>query len=229
MRAVPGAHFLFDWNVNANYRDIPFADYYPGDAYVDIIGIDQYDNTGVNIPAPGPYRFAALAAQPGGLDALAAFAGAHGKPLSIPEWGTISEGTNAGGDDPYYVDGIAEFIATHDIAYESYFDADVDGVLPLDPSVAPLTVAAYSASVRGGQTGSTQAVATSGADPNPAVVVPEAPKAILLPTSGGILAGGTVLFTRRRRRHKSSRSQLRLGGRGAHSSSGPRRLHRHRQ
>ena len=30
MRAVPGAHFLFDWNVNARYRDIPLAAFIPG-------------------------------------------------------------------------------------------------------------------------------------------------------------------------------------------------------
>ena len=145
MRAVPGCHFLFDWNVNANYRDIPLADFYPGDAYVDIIGIDQYDGTGVTIPPPGPTRFAALAAQPEGLDTVEAFAAAHGKPLSIPEWGTTTGGPNAGGDDPYYVEGMAAFIASHDVAYQSYFNADVDGILPLNPSVAPLTVAAYTA------------------------------------------------------------------------------------
>ena len=228
MRAVHGAHFLFDWNVNANYRDIPLADIYPGNAYVDIIGIDQYDGTGVTLPAPGPTRFAALAAQPEGLDTVEAFAAANGKPLSIPEWGTTTGGPNAGGDDPYYVQGMAAFIAHHDVAYQSYFNANVDGILPLDPSVAPRTVAAYTASVGLGQAGSTAGVVSSLADSTPLAVVPEATKAILLPTSGVILAGGTVVFSRRRRRHRSSRSQLRLGRRGAHSSSRPRRLHRRR-
>jgi hypothetical protein len=40
---------------------------------------------------------------------------------------------------------MAAFIASHDVAYQSYFNANVDGILPLDPSVAPLTVAAYTA------------------------------------------------------------------------------------
>ena len=145
MRSVPGCHFLFDWNINANYRDIPLADFYPGDAYVDIIGVDQYDSTGETIPPPGPTRFAALAAQPEGLDAVEAFAIAHGKPLSIPEWGTTTQGANPGGDDSYYVQGMAAFVDSHDVAYQSYFDANVNGILPLNPSVAPLTVAAYSA------------------------------------------------------------------------------------
>ena len=44
MRSVSGAHFLFDWNVNAGYRNIPLASYYPGDSVVDVIGIDIYDS-----------------------------------------------------------------------------------------------------------------------------------------------------------------------------------------
>ena len=83
MRAVTGAHFLFDWNVNANVRDIPLADIYPGNAFVDIIGVDFYDQTGLSIPAVGqPGRFQALAAEPDGLNDVAAFATAMGKPLS---------------------------------------------------------------------------------------------------------------------------------------------------
>ena len=31
MRSVPGAHFQFDWCVNAAYRDIPLDEYYPGE------------------------------------------------------------------------------------------------------------------------------------------------------------------------------------------------------
>ena len=192
MRAVTGAHFLFDWNVNSNYRNIPLADYYPGNAYVDIIGIDQYDNSGYPIPAPGIHRFAALAAEPGGLDDLAAFAAAHGKPLSIPEWATTTWGFHAGGDDPYYVEGMAAFIASHDIAYESYFDADDDGVLPLDPSVAPHTVSAYSASIIATQASSSDPGVSSGSGEYSLEVVAEAHRVILLPASGGLFGGSSM-------------------------------------
>jgi hypothetical protein len=140
MRAAPGEHLLFDWNLNANYRDFPLADIYPGDAYVDIIGIDFYDQTGLTIPAVGQVgRFAALAAEPDGLNEVEAFAVAHGKPLSIPEWGTVS----TQGDDGAYVTAIGNFVATHDVAYQSWFNAGVDNILTLDPSKAPLSVAAY--------------------------------------------------------------------------------------
>src|ERR1019366_856242 len=105
-------------------------------AYVNIIGIDIYDNTGVTIPAVGqPGRFAALAAEPDGLNEVEVFAAAHGKPLSIPEWGTVS----TQGDDGAYVTAIGNFVASHDVAYQCWFNADVDTILPLDPSKAPLS------------------------------------------------------------------------------------------
>jgi hypothetical protein len=76
MRAVSGAHFLFDWNVNSNYRDLPLADIYPGNAYVDIIGIDQYDGSGdSNLPASGTARWNYLENEADGLTTVKAFAG----------------------------------------------------------------------------------------------------------------------------------------------------------
>ena len=140
MRAVPGSHLLFDWNVNANYRDIPLADFYPGNSYVDIIGIDAYDNSGISLPRVGdPARWAALTAEPDGLNAVEAFAAAHGKPLSIPEWGTVV----SQGDDAAYVMQMAAFIASHDVAFQSWFDAGDDGVFPLSPAQAPLSLEGY--------------------------------------------------------------------------------------
>jgi hypothetical protein len=200
MRSVAGCHFLFDWNINANYRDIPLADFYPGNAYVDIIGIDQYDGTGVTIPAPGPTRFAALAAQPEGLDTIAAFAAAQGKPLSIPEWGTTTEGANAGGDDASYVEGMAAFIESHDVAYQSYFNANVDAILPLNPAVAPLTVAAYTAAFAVDSPASTEgAVFTVEPNPPHPADVAGTPWMMLLPSSAAFAFGATLLLSRRNR------------------------------
>ena len=60
--------------------------------------------------------------QPGSLETAHSFAQAHGKPISIPEWGvgpaTVQEG---GGDDPGYVQGLASVVATDNVAYQSYF------------------------------------------------------------------------------------------------------------
>ena len=140
MRAVHGSHLLFDWNVNAGYRNIPLADFYPGNAYVDIIGIDFYDISGQPLPPVGnPERWTALSRQPDSLTEVAAFAAAHHKPLSFPEWATVS----SEGDDAAYVTSMGAFIAHHDVAFQSWFDAGDNGILQLTPSRAPRSLRAY--------------------------------------------------------------------------------------
>jgi hypothetical protein len=141
MRSVSGANFLFDWNINPNVRNISLASYYPGNAYVDIIGVDLYDQFGdgdTSEPVGSAGRFAALAAQPGSLNDIAAFAAANNKPLSFPEWGTVI----SQGDDPAYVSAIANFVNTHDVAYQSYFDDGAQGTTPLGTQ-APNSLQAY--------------------------------------------------------------------------------------
>jgi hypothetical protein len=131
MRSVPGAHFLFDWNVNAGYRDIPFDSYYPGDGAVDVIGVDVYDAGMPGNPADPAARWERLDHEPGGLAQIMAFAGKHGKPLSFPEWGLLSTADGGLGDDPAYVNGIADAIRDNDVAYQAYFDRSVGGVMLL--------------------------------------------------------------------------------------------------
>jgi hypothetical protein len=141
MRSVKGAHFLFDWNVNAGtWTTVPLADYYPGDAYVDIIGLDLYDMSGLQLPPVGsPERWQALVSEPLGLTEVYGFAARHHKPLSFPEWATVS----TQGDDGKYVAHMGEFIATHDVAYQSWFDSGDDDIYQLNKSEAPHSVAAY--------------------------------------------------------------------------------------
>ena len=120
----------------------PQHSFYPGDQYVDIIGIDLYDQfgTGGTHPAVGQAgRFAALAAQPYSLNDVAAFAAQHGKPLSFPEWGTV-EGQ---GDDPAYVTAMANYIANNDVAYQSYFDDGDQAIAELGESDNTASTAAY--------------------------------------------------------------------------------------
>jgi len=141
MRSVPGAHFLFDWNVNAGtWTTIRLADYYPGNAYVDIVGLSFYDQSGARLPPVGSSsRWSVLANEPLGLNTVYAFAAQHHKPLSLPEWGTVS----TQGDDGNYVAHIGDFVATHDVAYQSWFDAGDDHIYQLNPAEAPHSVAAY--------------------------------------------------------------------------------------
>ena len=143
MRAVPGAHFLFDWSINEYYRPIPFDQWYPGNDVVDIIGIDAYDSGIYQSGLSPAQRWQDLVSEPDGLNAVAAFARANGKPMSFAEWGVTPTGAGGGaGDDPTYVRGIASFIHNHDFTYNSYFDQPGGtGVIPLTD--APQSLAVY--------------------------------------------------------------------------------------
>jgi hypothetical protein len=120
MKSVPGAHFRFDWTVNAGYRPIPLSKFYPGDDVVDIIGADTYD---VGVPPGQTNRWDSVYNRPGGLRSVVAFASQHHKPLSIPEWGITPPGASpsGGGDDPAFVNGIAGVVRNNPVAYQAYF------------------------------------------------------------------------------------------------------------
>jgi hypothetical protein len=137
MRSVPGAHFEFDWTVSAGYRSVPLSSFYPGDDVVDVIGVDAYDTLHGQVAD----RIAALRGEPGGLDAVRAFAQQHHKPLSIPEWGIGPAGqSGAAGDDPAYVDEVARLARGPGVLYQSYFAGGVEGAELLR---APASLAAY--------------------------------------------------------------------------------------
>jgi hypothetical protein len=146
MRAVAGAHFLFDWNVVACGNASPLANYYPGDAYVNIIGVDAYDTGCPAAPPPASAAtFASVANNPEGLLAVSAFAQQNGEPMSIPEWATSSPtGSPPGyGDDPYYVAGIGQYVASSsNFSFQTWFDAGDNGVLELS-SANPKSLQAY--------------------------------------------------------------------------------------
>jgi hypothetical protein len=121
MRSVPGSHFQFNWCIAAGYRAIPFSAYYPGDDVVNSIGVDVYDQA---VP-PGQNRWGYQLGRPGGVAAIARFARAHHKPLSVPEWGLVPSGSsNGGGDDPAFVQGLVALAHRTSLSFQSYFFAD---------------------------------------------------------------------------------------------------------
>jgi hypothetical protein len=117
---APGLRW--DWNVNRGVSS-GLADptqAYPGDAYVDMIGVDSYDWWSPATTAAG-WQSQLNGKQ--GLDYWLAFAEAHGKPLSVPEWGNEGSGTSTGRDDPGYVNDMRAFFAANaaHIAFEANF------------------------------------------------------------------------------------------------------------
>jgi hypothetical protein len=139
LRAAPGERFLIDWNPNACVGDIPFANFYPGNAYVDIVGLDIYD---VSCLTPLLRQtFKQLSATRDGITSFENFAAARGKPISFPEWG-LKKYPN--GDDPGYIDGIGAIFDRRDVAFEAYFNVNliIRPYLPLGTQT-PLALAAF--------------------------------------------------------------------------------------
>jgi hypothetical protein len=103
---------------------------YPGDNFVDVVGIDYYDQYATNTYPPMNSAVAWNASyndpsQPAEqLGKLVTFAGSHRKLFSVGEWGTSTKDLSVGGgDDPYYIQQMFNtFNSNKDIlAYEAYF------------------------------------------------------------------------------------------------------------
>jgi len=142
-------HLRWDWTVNRGRSALmpdPRAAY-PGDDYVDIVGVDSYDMwPAVTTEADWATHYSGSY----GLRFWADFAAAHGKPMSVPEWGVISGSLAAGhngGDNPFYIEHMVQFFRSLGpaLAYESYFNANGTGCgcALVDPTQNPLAAAAY--------------------------------------------------------------------------------------
>ncbi len=126
MRSVRGEAFKFVWNPNAggSYNSYSPGQAYPGNAYVNVIGTDLYDESWVQ-PLTPQHAWAGQLTESWGLDWLAAFAAAQGKPIVFPEWGVARRDDGHGlGDDPYFVNEFAAWISSHGVAWTNIFSFD---------------------------------------------------------------------------------------------------------
>ncbi len=149
MRSVPGAAFRFVWNPDAGAfteSGYSVAAAYPGNAYVDVIGLDAYDQTWATPQTPANAWTATTLPS---LTAAQQFATSHGKPLAFTEWGLSIRSDGHGlGDDPYYINHMASWMetASNDVAFESYFDCNAGGVNSfITGGSFPNSLAAFSA------------------------------------------------------------------------------------
>ena len=87
MRSVAGQSFTFEWNPTRGDLSVGnLATFYPGDAYVDYVGLDVYDVEWASYPGM-PSEFSNMETQTYGLNWLAGFASQHNKAMVFPEWG----------------------------------------------------------------------------------------------------------------------------------------------
>jgi hypothetical protein len=147
MRSVPGADFQYVWNVSSG-SSTPglLAASYPGNAYVDDVGVDVYDESCAAVLSPEEAWSNQLTTV-AGLDWAASFATSHHKRVAIPEWG-LDDMTNSScsglGDDPYFIDQMADWVVAHHAAFDSYFDVNVsDGSHDLEDALFPNSLAVF--------------------------------------------------------------------------------------
>ncbi len=142
MRSVEGAAFRYDWNPNNGSSEHDAVEYYPGDDVVDYIGVDAYDVDGGTYPYPDDCDDdcrlelqqeaweTRIHGGDRGLEFWSGFARDHDKQMSLPEWGVWEkkDGTG-GGDNPYYIEQMADFIEDPDnaVGYQAYFENTNDG------------------------------------------------------------------------------------------------------
>lgn len=207
MRAVPGADFQFDWTINQYYQPIPLQEWYPGDDYVNIIGIDAYDSGVYQSGLTPEQRWQQLYEEPDGLAAVAAFAAEHGKPLSIPEWGLATTAVGGAGDDPAYTQGLGSFIADNDVEYNSYFySAEPDNLVYLPdapqslsayqsyfPNITTPTLSSSGSSGSSGLTSTSTTTTTTAATSAVGTTSSPTPSPSVQPSSGGAGTGAVAL------------------------------------
>lgn len=112
---------LFDWCGNRGpSQSGHWSDAYPGDAYVDIIGLDDYDHWP---PAYDQATFDSKCDADPGLNSVVAMATQHNKMWALDEWGCVHS-DNGGGDNPTYIQMMRNYIAAHqtNCAYINWYN-----------------------------------------------------------------------------------------------------------
>lgn len=190
-RTQPANQWKFVWNPTTAWWNASYLEtVWPGDAYVDVVGIDLYDQSWVAGTYPYPANCddaCRLASQQTAwndlswkLTTLRDFGVAHGgKPVAIPEWGAaLRPDGHGGGDNPFFVQKMAEFIQNpaNNVAYHAYFNVsaiDIDSRLtdsvtgdnPSGPTRFPAAAARYKQSFGTAATAANKAPAVSVTSP----------------------------------------------------------------
>ncbi len=126
--------FRIEWSGTLRYFPAWGECAYPGDDYVDILGLDVYDRGGpMSAFSPSdqtwidPARVWSEQFLPL-LELHHEFARDHGKPVSYPEWAIVTESSGAyGGDNPTFIRGMAAWLRSlptdgpGSLTYHAYF------------------------------------------------------------------------------------------------------------
>lgn len=134
------SRFVFEWTPNIGDLGMNPENAYPGDDFVDIIGMDFYYNHQWD-PADGVKAFVHRRDEKYGLAWHQAFAKRHGKRTAYAEWG-VSRNSDAS-----YVQAVGNWFATHNIVYASYWNSNAAYPGKLSDNQYPAVSTAYRALV----------------------------------------------------------------------------------
>jgi hypothetical protein len=107
--------FRVDWCPGLGLNSGPADAFYPGDAYVDIIGEDFYDTFGKDLPYYETFLY--------GLYWQAAFAKLHNKSMAYDEWGCSGTGST----DAHcanIINGMAGWFKTNPVKYFNFWNSN---------------------------------------------------------------------------------------------------------
>lgn len=118
-----------------------WEDAYPGDGFVDYIGLDVYDFW-------NPKGWPDLLNHKPGLQQIRKFAQAHGKPECYPEWGLASKSNGGGkGDDPQFIRNMYNWFNAPgaNVAFQCFWDCSCDKMMQIQGETenAPKSAAVY--------------------------------------------------------------------------------------
>jgi hypothetical protein len=121
--------FKFSWEPNMGTQGLNPERAYPGDHYVDFIGMSVYENTQWLGGKSAAERWDYIVNQPHGLAWQKDFAAAHGKQMSYGEY-------SSNFNDGAFVKSMAAWIKSHDVAFHSWWDVNdtFNGDLDLHPA-----------------------------------------------------------------------------------------------
>ena len=114
------------------------ADAYPGDAYVDFIGMDFYWNTQWD-PADPTQAWNQKVSTQYGLQWHQDFARTHGKRTTYSEWGIMSN------NGAVYVQKAQAWFQSHDVVFHTYWNSNAAFSGKLSDGQYPTSAAAYKA------------------------------------------------------------------------------------
>lgn len=128
----PDNKFIYEWNVHQDGTRGSMEAAWPGNEFVDVVGVDIYDAYYTNNTAcknDGNCRWEKRTKVV--LDKIKAFADSVGKPIGISELGIWSAGKDdrGGGDNPVFIKNICDWVKdeANRVLYYAYFDENADG------------------------------------------------------------------------------------------------------